>query len=82
MTPYAPMHSCRLIQTFFLTLQLRLRPLVQQVVHLPPWPVWVQTRRRSLTVPSPLLLELRREVIFQHLNDVLSEDWEELVAVE
>jgi len=65
-----------------ITLQLRLWPLVQQVIHLPPGPVGVQAGCRSFTVPSPLLLEFRREVVFEHLDDVFAEDGEELVAVE
>lgn len=64
------------------TLQLRLWPLVQQVVHLPPGPVRVQARCRSFTVPSPLLLEFRREFVFQHLDDIFAENGEEFVAVE
>ena len=73
------MHNSRNRPT---TLQLRLWPLVEQVVHLPPGPVRVQARCRSFAVPSPLLLEFRREVVFEHLNDVFAEDREELVAME
>jgi hypothetical protein len=63
-------------------LQLRLRPLVQQIVHFPSWPVGVQTWRRSFTIPCPLLLQFRRKVVFQHLDNVLAQYREELVAVE
>ena len=63
-------------------LQLRLRPLVQEILHLEPRPVWVKRGSRPLTVPSPLLLVVRPQLTLQHLNNVLAEHREELVAVE
>lgn len=63
-------------------LQLSLWPLVQQIRHFEARPVRVETRGGSFTVPSPLLLELGLEVVFEHLHDVLAQYGEELVAVE
>ena len=62
-------------------LQLRLRPLVQEILHLEPRPVWVKRGSRPLTVPSPLLLVVRPQLTLQHLDHVLAKHGEELVAV-
>lgn len=64
------------------SLQLRLRPLIQQVRHLKPRPIRVQAGCWSLTIPRPLLLELRREIVLEHLDNVLAKHGEKLVAVE
>jgi hypothetical protein len=63
-------------------LQLRLRPLIQKILHLKPRPVRVERGSRPLTVPCPLLLVVRPQFTLQHLNNVLAEHREELVAVE
>jgi hypothetical protein len=77
------MQPCTIIHLVAINiLQPRLGPLVQQIRHLKPRPVRVQARRRSLAVPGPLLLELRRQVVLEHLHNVLAEHREELVAVE
>jgi hypothetical protein len=64
------------------TLQPSLRPLIKQIRHLKPRPIRVQARRRPLTIPRPLLLQLWFKVVFQHLHDVLAQHGEELVTVE
>jgi hypothetical protein len=63
-------------------LQLRLRPLVQEILHLKPRPVGVKRGSRPLAVPCPLLLVVWPQFTLQHLNNVLAEHREELVAVE
>jgi hypothetical protein len=63
-------------------LQPSLRPTVQQITHLKPRPIRVQTGRRPLAIPRPLLLQLRFQLVFQHLHDVLAQYGEEFVAVE
>ena len=37
---------------------------------------------RSLTIPSPLLYQLRLKFTLQHLSNIFSQNREELVAVE
>jgi hypothetical protein len=63
-------------------LQLGLWPLIQQIRHFEARPVWVETWCGPLTVPGPFFLELRLQLVFEHLHDVLAENGEELVAVE
>ena len=41
-----------------------------------------QTRVRPLTVPSPLVSELRRQPTLHHVNNVLAQDREEFETVE
>jgi hypothetical protein len=61
---------------------LQPRPLIQKILHLPPWPVRVQRRVRPYTIPSPLLLQLWLQLALQHLHHVLAQHGEELVPVE
>jgi hypothetical protein len=64
------------------TLQPRLGPTILQIGHLEPGPIRVQRRRRPLTVPGPLLLQVGPKVVLEHMDHVLADDGEELVAVE
>jgi hypothetical protein len=82
-SPKTPRKQCRF---YHLSpgphLQSRLWPFVQQIRHLEPRPIWVETWCRPFAIPSPFLPQLRCELILQHLDDVLAEHGEELVAVE
>jgi hypothetical protein len=61
-TPCKYAYPYKLIQllsrTYYHPLQLRLRPTIQQIRHLKARPIRVQARRRPLTIPRPLLLQL------------------------
>ena len=58
------------------------RLVLQKILHLKPRVIRKQGRVRPFSIPSPLLLQLRRQFAFQHLNNVLAEYGEELPAVE
>lgn len=55
---------------------------IQQVPHLRIGELAVESCIGPLPVPSPLLLELRLELVLEHLHHVLAQHWEELVSVE
>lgn len=56
--------------------------MIKQIAHLEARPVGIEARRGPLAVPSPLLLELWREVFLKHLDNILSKDGEKLETVE
>lgn len=70
------------MQTQAHTLQPGCPHRIVKVVHLVSWVVRKQTRVRPLAIPGPLVHELGRQTSFQHIDDVLAQNGEELEAVE
>lgn len=62
--------------------ELRRSLRVEELLHLPSRVVRIQRRVRAVTVPSPLVRQMRLERTLQHLYDVFPKNWEELPAVE
>lgn len=56
--------------------------IIHATLHLHARPVGVSRWIRTLAIPCPLGLQLRRQIALEHLHDILAQNGEELVAVE
>lgn len=56
--------------------------MIQKVVHLEPWEVREASAIRALPIPRPFVHQMRRELAFKHLHNILAQHGEEFVAVE